>query len=127
MVQKIIYAEEVEVWYILPSIRKNLVEGLVKEGLSQKEIAKLMNLTEAAVSNYLKKKRANSKIFPQDFNKEIGISTKKIISNKKLLHSELLRLNKLAISKGIVCKLHKEKTVLKKHELPCKVCSYKGK
>ena len=42
------------VWNVLPSIRKEFAKSLMKNyGLNQKQIAKIINLTPAAVSQYL--------------------------------------------------------------------------
>ncbi|NJL44492.1 MAG: hypothetical protein HC945_04245 [Nitrosarchaeum sp.] len=50
--------QEVEVWYLLPAIRRELVKIFTgKLGLTQKQAAGKLELTEAAVSQYLKKKR----------------------------------------------------------------------
>ncbi len=48
---------EVIVWDVLPSIRAVLTEELVKRGLPQKEISKMLGITPAAVSHYVSKKR----------------------------------------------------------------------
>lgn len=45
------------VWYILPSIRACLVYELMQRGLSQREVATIMDLTPAAVCQYAAKKR----------------------------------------------------------------------
>ncbi|MFH1751928.1 MAG: hypothetical protein ABH821_03255 [archaeon] len=48
-------------WFVLPSIRSNLVTYFVSEKkLSRKKTAELLGLTEAAVCQYLKKKRGKS-------------------------------------------------------------------
>lgn len=43
---------------IVPSIKANLARKLKKKGLKQKEIAKVLGVTNAAVSQYLSGKRA---------------------------------------------------------------------
>ena len=50
--------QEIEVWYILPAVRLEIAKGLKKKGLSQQDIAKKMQVTPAAISNYFKSKRA---------------------------------------------------------------------
>lgn len=45
------------VWYILPSIRACLVYELMQRGLSQREVAAIMDLTPAAVCQYAAGKR----------------------------------------------------------------------
>jgi len=48
---------EIIVWDVLPGIRAALAEELVKDGISQKEISKILGITPAAVSQYVSKKR----------------------------------------------------------------------
>lgn len=47
--------------YKVPAIKAKLARDLKKKGCSQKEIAKLLGVTEAAVSQYLSGKRAKGK------------------------------------------------------------------
>jgi predicted transcriptional regulator len=49
---------EEALWYVLPQIRSDLSRELIKNGLSQKEVAELLGLTPSAVSQYAHKKRA---------------------------------------------------------------------
>lgn len=63
---------EMVVWGVLPSIRAAVAEELVKRGLAQKEISKLLGITPPAVSQYVSKKRG--------YNIEFGEETKVSIS-----------------------------------------------
>ncbi len=63
--------EEV-VWEILPGIRATIAQELVKRGVSQREISKLMNITPAAVSQYVSGKRGYSIVFRDDIRYEIS-------------------------------------------------------
>jgi predicted transcriptional regulator len=47
--------------YKVPAIKAKLARELKEKGLSQKEIASLLDVTEAAISQYLSGKRARSK------------------------------------------------------------------
>ncbi len=58
--------QEVEVHYILPALRKALAVELKNKGMSQKEIAKLLHVTEPAVSQYTKGKRAGTLAFSEE-------------------------------------------------------------
>ncbi len=49
---------EEALWYVLPQIRADLARELMRNGLSQKEVAELLGLTPSAVSQYAHKKRA---------------------------------------------------------------------
>ena len=53
----IIHPQEIEAWFVLPAIRKELAMAMKQENLEQKKIAKLLGVTEAAVSHYIKNKR----------------------------------------------------------------------
>ncbi|MFH1722811.1 MAG: helix-turn-helix domain-containing protein [Candidatus Altiarchaeota archaeon] len=52
---------ESAVWYTLPKIRAEITQELVKRGMKQKEVADVLGVTPAAVSQYLHKKRGGIK------------------------------------------------------------------
>jgi len=62
---------EIIVWEVLPGIRAALAEELIKKGLSQKEISKMLGITQAAVSQYTSKKRGSKLDFQADAKEEI--------------------------------------------------------
>ena len=67
-------------WNGIPVIRKEIAESMTKNfGLSQRETAKKIGVTPAAVSQYLSKKRGNVKIMDQDILKEINVTVERII------------------------------------------------
>jgi len=69
-------------WHGLPIIRKELVKCLINNyGLNQKETAKVLGLTPAAISQYLSKKRGKISIVDSDILTEINISAEMIINN----------------------------------------------
>ncbi|HIQ49654.1 MAG TPA: transcriptional regulator [Nanoarchaeota archaeon] len=69
---------EIIMWDIVPAIRKELAYVLVKDyGFSQKEVAYLLGVSEAAVSQYMKKKRGNkTKLDKKDMEKIKEIAKK---------------------------------------------------
>lgn len=104
--------QEIEVWYILPAIRRDLASEMKKLNLNQKEIAVKLGLTGAAVSQYIKGKRG----FDVNFNKKVEARIKKaaknIINNKGCLIKEINDVCKLVKKEEILCKVHKEHTKL---------------
>ena len=104
---KLIFPQELEVWYLLPAIRKRLALGLIKEGFSQKKIAEIMHVTEATISQYKKEKRANKDFLGTTYDGEFTNSIKKINDNSKSFFSEVMKLNTLIKKSGILCELHK--------------------
>ncbi len=116
---KIVHPQEIEVWYVLPVIRKELALAMKKQGLDQKTIAKLLGITAAAVSQYFNNKRAKDFQIDDKLNQEFTISAKKILDDDSLIFAEVQRLLKLFWDEGIVCKLHQSKSWCP-HD--CEVC-----
>lgn len=119
---KLIFPQEIEVWYVLPQVRKKIALKMVEKGLKQKEVAKIMGITPAAVCQYKGSKRAKEDFFDEEMNKKSDISVKKIIKNNNALAEEIIKLTNLAKSKGIICKLYKDKCALKGLEKNCPYC-----
>ena len=92
-------------WNGLPKIRKEIAESMINDfGLSQKDTAEKLELTPAAVCQYLSKKRGGAKISDENILSEIKQSAKKIIDNGNgFIISETCR----------ICKLIKKSTDLK--------------
>ena len=111
--------QEVQVWYILPAIRRELVLNLKLLGLKQKDIALLLNITEPAVSQYLKNKRGSDIRFSKKIKDEIKKSSKKIIENKKLFRTELQKLIRLVKDTRFLCTVCNEHTGTNED---CEIC-----
>ena len=80
-----ILPQEIELWYVIPSIRKALVTELKKYNLKQKDIAPLLGITESAVSQYVRDKRASccyDAFHQQPLKGEIERSAKTISAQK---------------------------------------------
>ncbi len=101
-----LYPQEIEVWYVLPVIRKELAKSLLKFGLTQKQIAQKMNLTEAAVSQYIKEKRATLIKLDSKIIKEIEKSAKRIAKNNSSIIKEIQLINSLIWKDKTICKIH---------------------
>lgn len=50
---------EIIVWYVIPAIRSELAKRLIKLGMKQKDISKIMDITQPAVSQYITDKRGS--------------------------------------------------------------------
>ena len=106
--------QEIEVRYIIPAIRGKIARVLIDEGkLSQKEAAKLLGLTEAAISQYVHGKRGNEVVFSESVMDEIRKSASIIINEKgsrKKVLSEIYRICRLATVKQILCDIHRKQS-----------------
>lgn len=106
---------EIVIWNFLPSLRREIVKTMIKNGIKRKEIAKLFDISEAAVSYYLKSKRGTSFRFERDIQREIEKLASKITKsrNPEQLIFEICRICYILKNKKLFCKLHrKENPVL---------------
>jgi len=113
--------QEIEVWYILPSLRKALAEEMLKMGLKQKDIASKLHVTNSAVSQYIKSKRATNVKFTPDIRKLISSSAYRIVNAKANVLVEIQKLCTKIRSNGFLCKIHKKHS--KCNLKNCKVCN----
>jgi len=108
--------QEIEVWYIIPAVRKEFARLLTKEhGLSYEKAGAALGISKAAVSQYLSNKRANKVCLNAKTKAEIEISAVKIMENSKVAMNEIqriLRFMKDNHSSCDVCKKY-NKDVLK--------------
>jgi predicted transcriptional regulator len=93
---------EESVWYILPLIRKEFAKSLIKDhGLTQRKAAEKLGITEAAVSQYVSKKRGDSKLTDTRIRREIKESTKRIIKGDiQVMKTEVCRICHLLRAQG---------------------------
>ena len=113
--------QEIEVWYIIPALRRELVKSMITDlKLNQKQVAKIMGLTEAAISQYLHSKRAKNVVFTKAVLQEIKKSAQKVAEYPEFLISEMVKLSRLTEVKHIMCDLHKKQS--SSLENGCDIC-----
>ncbi len=131
--------QEVEVWYVLPAIRRELakvmktkvvqradVDGEVKEHkITQKEIAKMLGVTEPAITQYLLKKkdkrsRGDQVSIPKQILREIDKSADTMIKDYEqarksdnedifeIMTREINRITNIMRDAGFMCDIHRE-------------------
>ncbi|MCK4649636.1 hypothetical protein KAT36_00225 [Candidatus Pacearchaeota archaeon] len=87
--------QEIEVWYIIPAVRKELAGLLTREyGFSYEKAGLALGISKAAISQYLSNKRANKVKLNFDTKREVARSAKVIVKNPKLAVSEIQRILK---------------------------------
>ncbi len=118
---RVIQPQEIEAWYVLPLIRKELALAMKSEGLDQKSIAKFLGVTAAAVSQYVNNKRGNDYSIDDSLKSDFIDSAKIIARDPSLIFAEVQKLLKLLWKEGIVCEIHKSKSWHPKHE-KCGIC-----
>lgn len=94
--------QEVVALYILPSIRSGLAHELKRRGLDQKHIAKILCVTEPAVSQYVNAKRATETIMTEKMNAEISLAASRLCHGSTILQ-EAHHLVNIALGERITC------------------------
>ena len=95
---------EIITWYVLPSIRRKLATVMIdKYGMYQKDAAKFLGVTDAAISQYLSRKRGTVD-FDGVGQEEFEASAGKIIDGTPA-EEEICRLCKFLVSVGILDKI----------------------
>lgn len=107
---KVIQPQEIEAWYVLPLIRRELALAMKIEGLDQKSIAKLLGVTAAAISQYVNNKRGTDYLIDSSLKSNFAVSARIIANDPSLIFSEFQKLLKLLWSEGVVCEIHKSKS-----------------
>ena len=108
---KLLTPQEIEVWYILPAVRRELAKIMIStKGMSQKQAAKVLYLTEPAISQYLKEKRGKDVKFNNAVQQEMKKSVDTILANPSpsSLISELQRILKVTKQNMILFSVHKK-------------------
>ncbi|MEA3430474.1 MAG: transcriptional regulator [Nanoarchaeota archaeon] len=100
--------QEIEVWYVIPAIRKELTKAMKKLGLSQRIIAQKLGLRESAVSQYIHSKRGKNINFDIKTKKMITKSAKDIVEHKSCVIKEIQDLCKAIRNNKTLCKIHKK-------------------
>lgn len=105
MVNRILQPQEIEVFYVLPAIRRELALSMKKAGKTQKDIAKLLGVTEPAVSQYISLKRAKQVVF-DDGIKQIIHTAASRITDELGLFREMQKLMRVMHENRVICKVH---------------------
>jgi predicted transcriptional regulator len=107
---------EIVVWYVLPTIRREIARELVFEhGMTQAQVARKFEVTDAAISQYLKKKRGeneiiqNSERYPLFFN-EIKNSAKRLASGDADFVTEMCKLCYTVKNCGMLAEIYEQYT-----------------
>lgn len=105
--QTLLYPQEIEVFYIIPALKRELAVAFKEQGKKQKDIAKLLHTEEAAVSQYIHNKRGSHIQFPAAFKAEVKKAAMKIKDEISLL-KETQHLLICIRTSGILCQAHKQ-------------------
>ncbi len=104
---------EVVVWYVLPIIRREVASELVNvHGMSQADVARKFGVTDAAISQYLKKKRGGNTELEQSpsypkLMEAVRESAQNLADSKTEIEYELCKLCNTARTIGLLDEIYK--------------------
>ena len=110
--------QHIELWYIIPAIRREFAIEMSKHRMKSVEIAEILGVTRAAVSQYFSKTRAVEFKFGNKARKEIRESTRKII-DKRNSNAEIQRIINIMREDKSICRFHNLKEKLDNN---CNIC-----
>jgi len=114
--------QEVEVWYVLPAIRRELTKTMIDKGIPQKQIAQMLGVTEPAVTQYKlsksKRSRGDQVDIPEKLLPEVRKSAEVIVNAwddrdegdhvYEIMTKEINRLIEVLRDEGTLCDVHRE-------------------
>lgn len=101
---KVLQPQEVEVFYLLPAIRRELAISLKEAGHGQKQIAAMLGVTDAAISQYVSGKRGAEALSPT-FNKLIKQAAADVKDGRSA-YAVTQQLMQQASDSGLLCEMH---------------------
>src|SRR3989338_5814733 len=101
-----ILPQEIEVWYIIPAIRRETAICLSKKhNISYDKIDSIMGLTKTAISQYISGKRVEKiKMHPKAL-AEVEISCNRLMKNKSTIIKEISRILDIIKRKKLHCEI----------------------
>lgn len=100
--------QEIEVWYLIPALRREIARIFIEDNkLTQKKTAEILGVSEAAISQYFKFKRAKEIKFSKKELIEIKKVAGKIIDNPNSVMEGLYDLSILFRKSKTICELHR--------------------
>lgn len=109
---------EILYWEILPAIRKEIVIELKNLGVKQADIARLLDITPSAVSQYINNKRGDFD-FSDSFKLSIKSSAQKIKEGESTVFDQTNILIKNFKKEKDICRVCRSKNII---EGKCGVC-----
>lgn len=110
--------QELEVWYLIPAIRREIALAMKSNNLKQVEIAKRLGVTKAAVNQYLSGKRGSGVKLNSSIKEKINHIAANI--NNELDSVKYIQyLLNVSRKEKIICQIHKN---FDKNFDNCNVC-----
>lgn len=99
--------QEVETFYVIPTLRRYIALVLKKRGMRQKDIAALLQINSATISQYTSSKRGHKIDFSADILAQVGEATSRI-KDQFTYTQEMQRLLQIIRKTNVLCVIHKQ-------------------
>ncbi len=107
MIHKLLLPQEIETFYVIPAVRRYLAIALKERGMKQRDIAGIMNINTAAVSQYFSDKRGHKVTFSPDLQREITKSATHVRDRMSYIRETLHILDLLRATRTL-CDIHRQ-------------------
>ena len=104
---KLLHPQEVEVFYILPALRKEFAKAFKALGWKGTKIAEILGVTEAAISQYFSKKRGNDVPLPVSVKERVANAASKVTDQNQFIYETQQVLDHMLKSKA-TCDIHRK-------------------
>jgi len=102
-----IMPQEIEVWYLIPALRRELAIIFIKDyGLNQKKAAEILGITDAAISQYVSLKRGNEIKFSMEEMDVIKKTAGEIIGKNDDVMKKIYQLSVSLRKSKTICGIH---------------------
>ena len=113
--------QEIEVWYLIPALRKELAGILIRDySLTQKKAAEILGISDAAISQYLSSKRGSEIKFSKEEIEKIKKTAKEMVKDKKDMMKKIYTLSVSLRKSKAICSIHKNQD--NSVEKNCDIC-----
>lgn len=120
---QLIMPQEVEVFYVIPALRREMALAMKAAGKKQKAIAGLLCVKESTISQYINEKRATWLQFNDKIRSAVANSVARV-QDKVSLIEETQKLLRLVKDENALCEIHR---ALADVPETCNVCVFKLK
>ncbi len=112
--------QEIEVWYIIPAIRRELSKCFIRDyKITYEKVGGILGISKAAISQYLKNKRAAKIRLHPKAQAEICKSCKKIVNKKSDSVREITKILRFIRRKNLHCEVCGEVVIDNKNHEDC--------
>ena len=102
-----IMPQEIEVWYLIPALRRELARIFTEENnFSQKKAAEILGITNAAISQYINSKRGNEIKFSKSEIESIKKTAREIVKDNENVMKKIYALSVSLRKSKAICGIH---------------------